>query len=107
MEINNEYLHENYEEIWKTTLTKGIPIPYLLKNPIEHQNLDIADLKLSDATLDKLDEAYTNRRTVEYELWHETKSKKKRNELFQDYTESELIDWVKKFPQFAQVIITE
>ena len=107
MNINNEYLQTNYEEIWKTTLTNGIPLPYLLKNPIEHQDLDIADLKLSDATLDKLEEAYTNRRTVEYEIWHETKGKKKRNELFQEYAEDELIEWLKKFPQYKDVVITE
>lgn len=109
MKINEDYLNQNYEEIWKTTNSNGIPLPYLLKNNIKDnpRELDITSLKLSDKTKEKLNEAYIERRRKETEIYRETKSEKKRRDLINKYMEEELTNWLKKFPQYNDLTINE
>lgn len=106
MEINTEYLNQNYKEIWETTTKKGVPVPYLLKDNVDKDklNTDINKLKLSEETKDKLGEAYINRRKKETEIYRENKGVQKRRELIEEYMEDELIDWVKQFPQYRDVL---
>ena len=106
MEINIEYLNQHYQEIWETTNKKGIPIPYLLKNNVNKDQLnnDIDNLKLSNEIKEKLGEAYINRRKKETDIYRENKGVKKRRELLEEYMENELIEWVKKFPQYNNIL---
>ena len=109
MEINTEYLNQHYEEIWETTLKKGVPVPYLLKDNVDKNNLinDIEKLKLSDEIKDKLGQAYIDRRIKETTIYRENKGVKKRRELIEEYMEDELIDWVKQFPQYKEVLLNK
>lgn len=107
MEINKEYLNQNYEEIWETTTKKGVPVPYLLKDNVDKDklNTDIEKLKLSDKIKDKLGEAYLERRKKETAIYRENKGVRKRKELIEEYMEDELIEWVKQFPQYKDVLL--
>lgn len=110
MEINTEYLNQNYEKIWETSTKNGVPVPYLLKDNVDKEILrntdtDIAKLKLSDNIKDKLNEAYLDRRKKETEIYRENNGVRKRQELIDEYVEDELIEFLKKFPQFKDVCI--
>ena len=107
MKINTDYLNQNYEEIWEKKKKKGVPVPYILKDNVDKDkltNTDIDKLNLSKEIKDKLGEAYINRRKKETTIYRENKGVRKRQELIEEYMEDELIDWVKQFPQYKDVL---
>ena len=108
MNVNQEYINDNYKKIWETVTTNGEPVPYLLhiNTPIEFQPSfkEREKVDISSEARKKLGEAYYNRRLRETQIDRENKGKKKRREALEKYLEDELIEFVKNYPQFKDVI---
>ena len=107
--INEDYLKENYRAIQKTCYTEGVPIPLLIDR---EANDDYVGLRydddekkvffdeLDDERLSELEENMINRRTDVYGILQNLSPD---YIDLNDYKETELKEWCRKYFQFNGV----
>ena len=109
--FNQEVLNQRYIEIWEKLTLKGIPVPYLIKEntninykPSDKENNKLKK-KLSKEVFDDLTNAYYNRRIKERKIYNSTRNIKQKKRLLYEYKEKETLDFIKKFPDFKDIIL--
>lgn len=108
MEVNQEYINQNYTNIWQTVSENGELTPYLIdiNTPYKYTK-EKEQIKISKEAQEKRKEAYYQRRVKEREISRNAKNKTEYEEALQEYLEDELIEFVKKYPQFKDVLQQE
>ena len=104
VDINiNEY-YKKYKDIVNTCMEDKIILPFILSTYYVPKDYNIEGTFTGSSDVFK--KQYFERRKKEEEIYNSTKGSKKRLERIVEYYESELINFIKKYPQF-QIIIAE
>lgn len=114
LELNNEILYESYKEIYITCLSDGYPLPYLISSKEIPSKYFFTDeeynrlfKKVSVKKEKLLEDAYFKRRQKEISIHKSTKSNNKRQEKYINYYNTELKDFIKKYPKYKNILKTK
>jgi len=107
IEINTKELYENWQEIITTTNKDGIILPYLLTEFQIPSMFDFTDkehkkLLKQNKNLNKTKQQYIERRITENTILN---GKGNVQEKLNNYYEKELLEWLKKYPEYNNIIL--
>lgn len=105
MKIDEQKLKDRIQEIQEVCLVNGEPIPYAFNRgfavPYRLTEEELRKIEVSEENKEKLKEAYAQRRAIEKQIF---RGEHPKYDHIRDYCKDEIKGFIKRYPQFEDII---